>query len=172
MIYFILAIISSIVFQIYLSYNVCQFGTFPSLSETYYLRENKNKSGWWFIITLFFMAFTLMPSMITLTEGKWFQFTGFLGPVALMFVGAAPKFKGITQDSIIHPIAAICAAVFCLTWSICVNPLYGVITLVLAALISLVYVFDNFKKSYILYLELIAFYTTYIMVFYNTIING
>lgn len=97
-------ILSMIILFGYLAFVVAKFGIPKSISDTFYLL---GKKGWMFQVTLFLVAFSVMPTLIDKSSEDT-QFLAFLSCAGLIFVGAAPFFKR-TFDRKIHFIsAAIC----------------------------------------------------------------
>lgn len=73
-----------------------------SLSETYY-----RGMGSIFTIMCFLVGVATAMGLLELTSGKWYQFCAFFAAAGLMFVGAAPQFKGIKMEHTVHVIGAI-----------------------------------------------------------------
>lgn len=88
----------------YLVYVVVKFGVPYSISETYYLL---GKMGWLFQVTLFSVAFLVVPTLIDRSSENT-QFLAFLACMGLAFVGAAPLFKMELEGKVHYVSAAIC----------------------------------------------------------------
>lgn len=161
----ILALISCI---IYIAYNAVYFSLFKkvpkSLSETYYLYQEKYKRGWVFMAALIFMGMLLIPHLIEITNTK-VQFLAFLCPLSIIFVGSAPCFKGITTDSIVHPIAAILAAVFGVAWIIFATSFWWILLIVFILGCLGAYFTKTIKTSYLFWGETILFVSVYLCAF-------
>ena len=148
-------------FLVYLFYNsaaLSLFGVPESLSNTFYLfKERKYWQRLLFPIMMLFMAFTLMPAWLEMSEGSNFQFLAFLAAGGIMFTGAAPAFKDDKLENKVHTGTAICS----LLWIILVAKLWYFIILWFI-IISFCAVFTNsYKNAYVYWLETVAFISTY-----------
>ena len=109
-----------VLFTAYNAIAVHLFGFPWSMSETYYLYENKKKGlGKVFTIFMITLAIVMLPSWLTISDavGGWmsnFTFLAFFTCICMMFVGAAPRYK--EADAKIHTIAALICAASALTW--------------------------------------------------------
>jgi hypothetical protein len=97
-------ITSLIILLGYLIYVVAKFGIPKSISETFYLL---GKQGWMFQVTLFSVAFLVVPTLIDRSSENT-QFLAFLACAGLAFVGAAPLFKMELEGKVHYVSAAIC----------------------------------------------------------------
>jgi hypothetical protein len=88
----------------YLAFVVAKFGIPKSISETYYLL---GKMGWLFQVTLFSVAFLVVPTLID-RSGEGTRFLAFLSCMGLAFVGAAPLFKRKLDGKVHYISAAMC----------------------------------------------------------------
>ncbi|MDR3140544.1 MAG: hypothetical protein LBU37_02265 [Tannerellaceae bacterium] len=112
-----LFIVSFIVFALYIIGILATFGIPHSISDSFYLMEEKrNNLGYLFTLWCFFIAFSLIPVIFHLTEGEWFQFLGLFTCGGLGFVGAAPFFRG--YEKTIHFTGAIVCAVTGFSWMV------------------------------------------------------
>ena len=97
-------LISLIIMLSYLGMVLIRFGIPKSVSETYYLL---GKMGWLFQVTLFSVAFLVVPTLIERSsEGT--RFLAFLACMGLAFVGAAPLFKRKLDAKVHYISAAMC----------------------------------------------------------------
>jgi hypothetical protein len=112
-----------------------------SFSDGFYIL-NKKKRGLGYLFTLwcFAVAFSVMPVMFELSDGKWFQFLGLFTGGGLGFVGAAPLFK--SHEKTIHYTSAIICAISGFAWI----SLSGYWYLPAIALIAVVYPAYKDKK--------------------------
>lgn len=163
-----------IAFIIYFSYNALalyNFGVPYSLSKTYYLFEEKKK--WMralFPIMMISVAALLTPAWLTLSVGSTYQFTAFLAPLGVMFVGACPTFNGSKMEDRVHTISAFFAAVMALMWVILVAGTWHFI-LFWSLLILVLSLFTKTLKSGIVYwLETIVFMSTFMSMLYCVLI--
>ena len=133
-----MALTALIVFIAYITIAIKQFGIPESISNTFYL-YNEKRNGLGYVFTLFMWtvgSLMIMP-MITLGDGHWWQFVGFLCPTALCFCGAAPMFKDTKMESSVHVIGAVSAAILGLLWCFLAVG-YHTILPVLITMVSLV----------------------------------
>lgn len=136
----------------YLAFVVAKFGIPKSISDTYYLL---GKMGWLFQVTLFSVAFLVVPTLIDKSSENT-QFLAFLACAGLAFVAAAPLFKMELEGRVHYVSAAICCVglvlwqVFNACW---ITPLLCF----LAVLIPMVK-----DKKYMWWLEIATIVSTYV----------
>ena len=88
-----------------------------SISNTYYLFEEKHKGmGWLFTLFCWSVAFTLLPSLLEVTDESY-QFCVFLTCAGMGFVGAAPQFK-MDMTGTVHYVSAAFCMIFSQLWAI------------------------------------------------------
>ena len=103
-----LVIIAIIIFVTYLTAVICLFGIPASISDSYYLFENKRKGfGWLFTAMCWIVGGLLLPALLEMTPDNY-QFTAFLACAGLIFVGTAPQFKLSLTGSVHYSGAAVC----------------------------------------------------------------
>lgn len=155
----------SIAFTIYLIYNSAAlrlFGVPESLSNTFYLYNNKMKHlGILFPIMMISMAGLLLPAWLEISESSNLQFTAFLAAAGIIFTGSAPAFKRDDLEKKVHTVSALVAAIFALLWVIFVSKLWFMILIWLAVVALIAFVTKTIKSSYIYWLETIAFMSTF-----------
>ena len=88
----------------YLGMVLIRFSIPKSISETYYLL---GKYGWLFQLTLFSVAFLVVPTLIDRSNENT-RFLAFLACMGLAFVGAAPLFKRKLDGKVHYISAAMC----------------------------------------------------------------
>ena len=157
-------------FAIYLIYNVVALGLFgvpKSLSMTYYLYKEKKKDwmGIFFPIMMLSIVAFLTPAWLEISEGSNLQFTAFLAVGGIMFTGAAPAFKSSSLENKVHTGSAIFAALFAMIWVMLVAKMWFVIVIWFFILIISAIVTKSVKKSYIYWLETVAFLSTFTSAF-------
>ena len=114
---FILINIAGLLFAIYVIAEVVLFGLPRSISESYYLYDEKKKGlGYLFTVFMYAEAFLIIMPLISIGEGSQWQFVGFLCPCGLAFCGTAVLSKGVTMESRVHCVGAYTAAVMGLLW--------------------------------------------------------
>lgn len=161
-----------IAFAIYLIYNTIAiklFGIPKSLSDTFYLyQEKQNWMKFFFPIMMFLMAGLLMPAWLEITAFSMLQFLAFLTAAGIMFTGAAPAFKSNKLTNAVHSASAICSAIFALLWIIFVSKFWWIIIFWLVLILITSLLTKTLKKSYIYWLETVAFLSTFssILLFY------
>ena len=169
------AIISFLVFIIYNAFIIKIFGIPKSLSESFYLMNNRREgSGYIFTAMMFIVGLYLMPSWLELGDclSPW---SHYLDPLAfatcasICFVGAAPAFRNIGVESKVHDIGAKTAAACSMTW--CLSAVVGhnwwdiFIPLGVAGLVAIAGVITKTMKTCTVYwLEMMAFYATFLTV--------
>lgn len=161
-----MTLIVFLLFITYLVYTLCTFGVPTSLSDTYYLFNEKKKDlGILFTLLMWLMAFTLIISMIEITNDN-IEFLPFLCVTGIGFVGAAPLFKSSYQVKI-HFTGAILSAVTAIIWLFIQFPDYYSILLANTFLaLGLIVVFRK-SKCYLFFAEMILFFTVFEVVLLN-----
>lgn len=174
----ILVLLSLITFVIYNTIAVKHFGIPKSLSETFYLWNNKKKNlGYIFTGMMFLMAFTLIPSWLELGEviSSWSTYLNplaFFTCAAIVFVGAAPAFRSCQLESKVHTTAAMTAAICAVIWCLvtCWQIMY--VPLLTAGIIAVIgWLTKSWKKASVYWLEMMAFGATFITVIVELIIQ-
>jgi hypothetical protein len=154
--------IASIIFIVYNIIALSLFKVPKSLSMTFYLFKDKYKCGYLFPIMMYLIAGFMMPAWISLSACSPFQFLSFLAPAAILFVGTAPAFLSNSLENVVHQVAAYASAAFSLLWIILVTPYWWIILLCLLVIAALAIVTNTYKNSYIYWLEVAAFTSTFI----------
>jgi hypothetical protein len=164
----ILALVAISIFVIYNAVAIHFFGIPKSLSETFYLYQNK-RSGLGYIFTgmMFTVALTLMPAWIEITEviSTWSHYLTvlpFLGAGMIAFVGAAPAFRSCELESKVHTISATAAAVFSLLWCAVVCYKIAYIIPISAVIVwGTAFATKTQKKAQTYWWEMVAFLATF-----------
>ena len=155
-----LAIISAILFAIYLILMAKLHGVQPSVSDNYYV----SKHPWTFTIAMWTVAFTMLPPMLSATT-ETFQFTAFLSCAGIAFVGAAAAYKQQLTNTV-HIAGAITAALFAIVWAYTICPPLPTI-----AILTAVYILLAVRRHKIYWAEVTAFAMTYLTFFVSLLIN-
>ena len=166
---------------LFLSYNIVaikQFGIPSSLSNTFYLYNNKKRNlGYIFTGMMFAMALTLLPAWLEV-GGVISSWSSYLNPLiffacaAIAFVGAAPAFRSCPMESAVHSISAKAAAVCAITWCLaaCWQIMYvPLLTAGLVAVIGLIT--KSWKRASVYWLEMMAFGATFMTVIVELLIH-
>ena len=171
MIVLILVLVS---LSIFIAYNIsalCIFGVPSSLSNTFYLYNEKKKNlGMLFPAMMGTMGFTLLPAWLELGEiiSPWstnLNVLAFFACAAICFVGAAPAFKSNKLEGTVHTVAAITAAVTSLVWCLVVCWQIMYVPILTAGLIAAVAALSKtFKSGLTYWLEMMAFGATFVTV--------
>ena len=149
-----LAIISAILFVIYLFCMAKLHGVQPSVSDNYYV----SKHPWTFTIAMWTVAFTMLPPMLSATT-ETFQFTAFLSCAGIAFVGAAAAYKQQLTNTV-HIAGAITAALFAIIWAYTICPPLPTIAILTAA-----YILLAVRRHKVFWAEITAFTMTYLTYF-------
>jgi hypothetical protein len=153
----LLLIISFLIFVGYIFIMWKYTGMPESISNSYYLLEHK----WVFTMFMYSIGILTLPVMLDILSGSNLQFLGFIAGAALLFVGAAPAFKGerVATDRFVHKTAALVAA-------ICVECIMVFVLrywyIALAGALAIVYPFIKYPKSRTFWLEVGCFIPAYI----------
>ena len=155
-----LAIISAILFAIYLYVMAKLHGIQPSISDNYYV----SKHPWTFTLAMWTVAFTILPPMLSATT-ETFQFTAFLSCAGIAFVGAAAAYKQSLTNTV-HIAGAVTAALFAIIWAYTICPPLPTIAILTAA-----YILLAVRRHKIYWAEVTAFAMTYLTFFVSLLIN-
>lgn len=174
----ILVLLSLATFVIYNATALKHFGIPKSLSETFYLWNNKKKNlGYTFTGMMFLMAFTLIPSWLELGEvvSSWSTYLNplaFFACAAIVFVGAAPAFRSCPLESTVHNTAAKLAAAFALAWCLVVCWQIMYVPLLTAGVIAVIgWLTKSWKTSSVYWLEMMAFGATFVTIIVELLIH-
>lgn len=157
----ILIIIATAIFAIYNIIAISLFDIPKSLSDTYYLYNNKCNKGWLFSLMMYTVVALMMPAWITLSEGSNFQFLAFLAPASIAFVGTAPRFKDGDLENKVHSISAIIAASCSLLWVALVTPYWVAIPIYVVFEGAKAFFSKTYKTCLVYWLEQVAFLSTF-----------
>lgn len=155
-----LAIISLVVFALYLIVMARLHGIQPSISDNYYV----SKHPWTFTLAMWTVAFTMLPPMLSATT-EAFQFTAFFSCAGIAFVGAAAAYKR-TLTNTVHIAGAITSALFAIVWAYTICPPLPTIAILTAA-----YILLAVRRHKIYWAEVTAFAMTYLTYFVSLLIN-
>ena len=156
----ILAIISAILFAIYLFCMAKLHGVQPSVSDNYYV----SKHPWTFTLAMWTVVFMMLPPMLSATT-ETFQFTAFLSCAGIAFVGAAAAYRQ-SMTNTVHTIGAVIAALFAIIWAYTICPPLPTIAILTAA-----YILIAVRRHKVYWVEITAFAMTYLTYFVSLIIN-
>ena len=150
---------SLINFTAYVLLMILMFGVPTSLSNTFYLLQDKRK--WMasaFVLLMYSIAITLVSPIIDHTPDG-LQIFAFLPIVGIGFVGAAPLFKG--EDSLVHKIAALTAAGGSIFWVLLTHIDYWPYPVFSAIIFGTIMLLSKTVKCYIFWAEMVVFYSMY-----------
>jgi len=157
----ILFFIGISIFILYTIYVILKTGILSSFSESYYALK---KDGWLFQLNMIITTFTMLPTMLIITEKYWWQFISFFAIAPITFVGVAPKFK--TNKSLekeVHIKAAKISAIGSLIWvilgSIYISNLLWIVIPTSIILMIILWLL-NHRKNYIWWAEYACFMWT------------
>ena len=153
-----LAIISAILFAIYLYVMAKLHGVQPSVSDNYYV----TKHPWTFTLAMWTVAFTMLPPMLSATT-ETFQFTAFLSCAGISFVGAAAAYRQSLTNTV-HIAGAVTAALFAIVWAYTICPPLPTI-----AILTTAYILLAVRRHKIYWAEITAFAMTYLTYFISLI---
>ena len=153
-----LAIISAILFAIYLILMAKLHGVQPSVSDNYYV----SKHPWTFTLAMWTVDFMMLPPMLSATT-ETFQFTAFLSCAGIAFVGAAAAYKQ-SMTNTVHTIGAVIAALFAIIWAYTICPPLPTIAILTAA-----YILIAVRRHKVYWAEITAFAMTYLTYFISLI---
>lgn len=164
---YIITAISAVVFFGFVYWGVRKFGLLSCYSA-YGMKWEAEKSKYggtnlWQVITIV-APLLIVPAIVPTGDGSPWQFTAFLGPVSLMFVGATPDYAINKLQNVLHQIGAFGSAIFITLYVILIPKMLWVILAVLAALLVCALI-TGFKKTWLFWAEMAMYLSTYIVVF-------
>lgn len=177
--YLILACIAIGIFVIYNAIAIGLFGVPSSLSNTFYLWQDKlgKNAGWIFTAMLWTVCGLLVAPWIEVTQviSSWSQYLTilpFLTVVMLLFVGTAPNFRdgGLPHD--VHMTCAKLTAVFALLWVavVCWKIMYVIPAWVLLCG-GIAHLTKTAKSGRDWWLEMVAFGSTFTAILVELILH-
>ena len=150
---------SAAIFASYIALMCYNFGVLPSLSESYYLLEEKKKgNGRLFTLFCFVITLTLLPFWLE-HSSEHTEFLAALASFCLVFTGCFAQFKGENKST--HFILALGCALFSLLWMI-FSGLY-IYPLVIMPIACIVALFN--KPNWLFWIEMGSFSSQYSAVF-------
>ena len=155
-----LAIISAIVFALYLIVMAKLHGIQPSISDNYYV----SRHPWTFTLVFWLVAFSMLPPMLSATSETW-QFTAFLACAGIAFVGAAAAYKQQLTNTV-HIAGAATAGLMAIVWAYTICPPLPTIAIITAA-----YLLLSKPRHKVYWIELTAFVMTYLTYFIHFLIE-
>lgn len=153
-----LAIISLVVFALYLLIMAKLHGIQPSISDNYYV----SRHPWTFTLVMWLVAFSMLPPMLSATT-ETFQFAAFLSCAGIAFVGAAAAYKQ-SMTNTVHIAGAVTAALFAIVWAYTICPPLPTIAILTAA-----YILLAVRVHKVYWAEITAFAMTYLTYFVSLI---
>lgn len=155
-----LIIISIAIFIPYIICVVCLFNIPWSISNTYYLLEEKRKGlGWLFTVFCYGVGGFLLPGWLDMTPESY-QYTCFLSVAGLAFVGTAAQFKESLTNTV-HYTAAVICCLFSQIW--CIMAGFWLVPLLSFVFFLCMAGFSK-KKNWMFWVEVAAIVATYISV--------
>lgn len=153
----ILKLLATILFFGFIAISVYKWG----IPHSYSMLAYKWNKTTWTIITIV-TAFLITPVLIELGTLSTFQFLGFLTPVWLMLVATTPNFLTDKKQNILHNTFTGLCVVSSLLWLTLVTNYIWIGFLVMALITIIALLTKSIKSSYIFWLEMIIFLTTFI----------
>lgn len=155
-----LIIVSIVIFMLYIASMVYMFNIPWSISNTYYLLEEKRKGlGWMFTAFCYGVGGFLLPGWLDITPESY-QCTCFLSVAGLIFVGAAAQFKESLTNTVHYTSAVICC-LFSQIW--CFAAGFWLVSLLSFGFFLCMAGFSK-KKNWMFWVEIAAIVATYISI--------
>jgi len=115
----ILTIISAVMFFGFVAYCWAKFGLLDCYSAYGPCWAKTPPFSWsfnpWSLVTVF-TALLLIPVMVELSSGSTWQFTGFLCPALILFVGLTPDYGKNDLANKVHCVCAMVGAAFSIAY--------------------------------------------------------
>lgn len=110
------------IFVTYIAIAIKLFGIPASISNTYYLYEERHKNlGYIFTAFMLSVAFLMVNPMVYLGTFESWQLLGFVCPSGIALCGSAPFFNSGKDEKIVHCVGAITGVVSGLAWCFCLD---------------------------------------------------
>lgn len=178
MIYLILTTISLVIFLIYNILIGSKFGIPRTLSQSYYVLEDYKKGlGWMFTIMMWIISWLLLPGWLEVSEliSTWsiyLRVLPFITIAGLLFVGAAPAFRSIGLEPIVHEVSAKVAAVAALIWCLVVCWKIMYVPIAVMGIVALIaWLTKTWKSASGYWVEMLCFYPTFITIIVEEIMH-
>lgn len=162
---FICVFLAFIIYLIYNGIAIYSFGIPYSLSNTYYLFQNKKK--WMRILfptMMVLVVVLLLPAWLEISSGNNLQFLAFFAVAGLLFTGVAPAFMSSNLENKVHTYSAIAATVFSLLWVIFAAKAWWLILVWLAISALIAILTKSIKSAPVYWLENVAFMSTFMAI--------
>ena len=150
-------IIALILFLIYNIYYIYSKGLPENLSSTYYDLK------WLFPVTIGICGVLTMITWLSALEGSPWQFTGFLCPLAIFFMCAAPDFKKFGLIYKVHSIGSYIGALMAVLSIIFIFNSWPVLIIVFLGISLIALGLKSWKRCYIYWIELWIFLSIFIV---------
>lgn len=175
-------ILACIGIGIFIAYNIamiCLFGVPCSLSNTYYLLQQRfgKNFGWCFTAMLYVVCSSLLAPWIEVTTAisEWSQHLVILPCLAvgfLLFVGTAPNFRENPLPQWVHVISALLTALFSLSWVLIVCWKVAYIILIWILLCgAIAHLTKTARSGRDWWLEMVAFGSTFTTILVEIILH-
>ena len=161
MAFFILTSLSFLALFGFMGFCIAKFGLKDCFSRYSMYYEKRGLLNWW-SFDVMGSAALLIPTMLELSEGNLWQFTGFLAPLSLFLVGCTPKWSISNAQYIIHNIGVALAVLFSVIYAILVPGLvWPILILGLVAGVAILI----YRKAFVFWLEIAIYLAIYIILF-------
>ena len=178
MVYLILTVISLVIFLTYNIWIGSKFGIPSTLSQSYYVLEDYKKGlGWVFTIMMWVISGLLLPGWLEVSElvSTWsiyLRVLSFITIAGLLFVGAAPAFRSIGLEPIVHEVSAKVAAAAALIWCLVVCWQIMYVPFAIMAIVALIaWWTKTWKSAFGYWGEMLCFYPTFITIIVEEIMH-
>lgn len=152
----------------FIGLGIFQFGLLPSYSAYASKWEEHtplpNRLNLWSIVTII-AAILLIPAMIEVGEGNYFQFLGFFAPLYLLVVGLTPAYETDARQKRIHICGAIICALFAVIWVAFVAQRWAVFLACSFIMFMAALATQTHKKALLFWGEMALFLSTYVTSF-------
>lgn len=166
----VLLYISMLVFGSYLAYIIGTFGVPYSISDSYYLLEREHPhKGLKYLFTGFCWGagFPLLPVWFETTPDEYTAIV-FFAIAALLFIGAAPRFKE-KMEGMVHYVSAGVCVIMSQLWCLFVAHTWY-ISLPAFLIFCSIPLFSK-KKKWVFWIEIAAFLSSYAALFVKLFAN-
>lgn len=152
----------------FIGLGIFQFGLLPSYSAYASKWAERiplpNRLNLWSIVTII-AAVLLIPAMIEIGEGNYFQFLGFFAPLYLLVVGLTPAYETDARQKRIHICGAIICALFAVIWVAFVAQRWAVFLACSFIMFMAALATQTHKKALLFWGEMALFLSTYVTSF-------
>lgn len=151
-------ILTTLLFWSFIILSIIRFG----IPHSYSMLAYKWNKKIWTTITML-TGFLILPVFIETGNDSAWQFLSFFAPAWLIFIGMTPDFLTDSMHYTLHMTFTAFAVVCNILWIILIAHNALILLVITCLILLLAWITKTIKSSYIFWLEMIIFLTTFII---------